>query len=122
MGDIFLTGTQNQSTNQPSAPVLQGIPELDGTSQGLENTVAALINNVRALSGQVSTNANNLSPQQSSTQSSKKTKLGSFVEISRQTQSVTITDPNSGASVTFKQITQLVLQDTVTQETWTWNL
>jgi hypothetical protein len=116
---IFLTGSQGQGTDQPTTPTLMAVPEVDGTSQGLENTVAALVYNVRQLSGQKpDTGSNSASTKKQPT----KGQTGRFVEISRATQSVTVSDPTSGASVTFEQITQLVMQDTVTGEQWTWNL
>jgi len=114
MAEVFLTGTQNQGTDQPAAPTLTPIPTPDGTLQGMENIVQALTQNARALSGQL--------PAYSNSNSKKNATAGRWVELSRQTKEVTITDQDSGASVTFEQITQLVMQDTVTKEKWTWNL
>jgi hypothetical protein len=134
MGDLFLTGTQGQATDQPAAPTLMQIPAPDGTQAGTEAALTALTNNVNALSGVGPRNSNAdiqpfLSPgkgpsktQQNSKDNKKKNQNSArFIEVSRQTKETTITDPNSGASVTFTDITQLIMQDTVTKEQWVWN-
>jgi len=127
MADVFLTGGVGQSTNQPGSPALQSIPELDGTQDGLTATVAALVQTVRALAGQSpaqnnTRGQNGPKPNPKKDDQKPKQNTGRFIETNRQTNSVTVSDPSSGASVTFKQITQLTMQDTVTRETWTWNL
>lgn len=125
MASSFLTGTPGQGTGQPDAPALPAIPDLDGTAAGLNSTVQALADTVRILSGQ-NPSPNNLQGLKVKSNKSNKKKdpnnSARFVEKSRQTKSVTVSDPVSGASVTFNQITQLVMQDTITQELWTWNL
>lgn len=122
MGDIFLTGSQGQATSSVAAvaaPTLISIPDYDGTQQGLINVVQALVNNVRQLGGQQPDPQNSSS---TSSNPSKKKGQGRFQEINRKTEKVTITDPDSGASLTYNQITLLTLQDTVTKEQWTWQL
>jgi hypothetical protein len=52
----------------------------------------------------------------------KEPKIGTFVEVSRRTKEVTVKDDVSGATLTYTQITQLILQDTHTGEFWKWNL
>ena len=121
MSDVFLTGTQNPGTqnpgtNQPAAPQLPAIPNYDGTQQGLQNTVDSLVHAVNRLSGhQPSTN--NTQPSQ------KKDGKARFAEISRVTQTVKIKNPDDATQfVMVKQITKLVMQDTVTKEQWVWTL
>jgi len=116
MSDVFLTGTQNQGTDQPAAPQLPAIPNNDGTQQGLQNTVDSLVHAVNRLSGhQPSTN--NTQPSQ------KKDGKARFAEISRVTQTVKIKNPDDATQfVMVKQITKLVMQDTVTKEQWVWTL
>ena len=130
MGDIFLTGDQGQSTDQPGSPALQSIPNLDGTAQGLYSTVDALVNTVRALAGQgpdpnnASRGSSKTAPKnnQKNNQKDNQKNTARFIEKSRTTQQVTVKDTSSGATLTYTQITQLVMQDTVTGETWQWNL
>lgn len=128
MSSVFLTGTAGQSTDQPGAPTLPAIPDLDGSDQGLQSTVQALVDNVRTLSNQIPGNNNTVNQssgtttKQQTNAQKKQSQIARFTELSRQTQQVTVTDPSSGASLTYTQITQLVMQDNVTKELWTWNL
>ena len=116
MSDVFLTGTQNQGTDQPGPPTIPAIASFDGTQAGLNNTVNDLVQAVNRLSGhQPSTN--NTQPSQ------KKDGKARFAEISRVTQTVKIKNPDDATQfVMVKQITKLVMQDTVTKEQWVWTL
>jgi hypothetical protein len=114
--------------NQPSGPALQAIPELQQSMEGMYNTVAALVQVVRGLSGQT--------PKQSSAipkgskantsktqQTQKKENTGRWSEASRVTSTVKITNPNDDTQyVMVNQITQLIMVDSVTGEQWVWNL
>jgi len=136
---IFLTGDQGQSTDQPAAPQLPAIPTYDGTPEGMASTMNALVEVTRRLAGQVpSPNnenqgggrpvfqspkqqpSNTPNPQDKKTQP--KGQTGRFTEQSRTKSSVTVKDSNSGASLTYQQITGLVMKDNVTGELWEWKL
>jgi hypothetical protein len=130
MADIFLTGDQGQSTDQPGAPLVPSIPALDGTQAGLEATVSIMATAVRLLAGQIprtnNTGGGGVKTQQGKNPQDQKPKpkapVPRFIEFSRRTEKVTVTDPVSGAFLTYNQITNLVMQDTVTKETWDWKL
>lgn len=125
----FLSGDQGQSTDQPAAPFMPAIPVYDGTTDGLTATMAALTDAVNRLTGNgppPNNSRGNVSlfktKQDPNTKKKQdKGKLGRFIEVSRTKTPTTVTDPNSGASVTFNQITQLKFRDNVTGETWEWN-
>jgi len=113
-------------TTQPSGPALQAIPDMERSIESLYNTVAALVQNVRHLSGQspappkTPPKPNAPKPQQ---EKSKKQANGRFSEVTRATQTVKIENPQDSTQyVMVKQITRLVLQDNVTGETWEWTL
>ncbi len=124
MSDIFLTGTQNQGTDQPGPPTIPAIASFDGTQAGLNNTVNDLVQAVNRLAGHTS-GANNTSPQSQPKQSQPKKKAATarFSEVSRITQTVKISNPDDDTQfVMVKQITKLVMQDNVTKEQWVWTL
>lgn len=122
----FLSGDQGQSTDQPAAPFLPAIPVYDGTTDGLTATMGALIDAVNRLTGNGPPTNNIIRPQPGTTkptnQKKEKGKPGRFTEVSRQKTPITVTDPNSGASLTYNQITKLTMKDNVTGETWEWRL
>jgi hypothetical protein len=136
---IFLTGDQGQSTDQPAAPQLPAIPAYDGTPEGLASTMSALVETTRRLAGQIPfPNNENQGGGRNSFQSPKqqfsnkpnpqdkkpqqKGQTGRFTEQSRTKSTVTVKDSNSGATLTYQQITGLVMKDNVTGETWEWKL
>ena len=127
MSDVFLTGTQNPGTNQPgtnqpAAPQLPAIPNYDGTQQGLQNTVDSLVHAVNRLAGH-QPGTNNTSQQSQPKQDNKNKNKARFSEVSRITQTVKIKNPDDATQfVMVKQITKLVMQDTVTKEQWVWTL
>jgi hypothetical protein len=123
----FLTGDQGQSTDQPLAPLIPAVPVYDGTPEGLVATVGAMVEAVNRLTGNGPPD-NNTDPnksfsfkvKQQSKKDAKKKNKQRFVEVARSLKEVTVTDPNSGASVTYEDIVKLTMQDTVTGETWEW--
>ena len=124
----YLTGDQGQSTEQaggaqPTVPTSPSLPALDGTQQGMDAAVFALLQAVGQLQDQqriTDVNVHNLTEQGGA--GGTKKKVGKYTEISRSTEDVTVTDPNTGATLTYTQITQLVMRDTETNELWTWKL
>lgn len=114
--------------NQPSGPSLQAIPELQQSVDGMYNTVSALVQTVRALAGQTPKQAS--APSRKSTpntpktqQTQKKEQTGRWTEVSRVTSTVKITNPDDSTQyVMVKQITQLIMADSVTGEQWVWTL
>lgn len=110
----------NGASSQPSSPALEAIPDL--TPDNMFHTVNALVQTVRHLSGQTPEPSNKSVPGSKSSGANKKDKKVRFSEQSRQTEDVTVTDSDSGATLTYTQITKLVMQDSVTGETWTWTL
>src|SRR5579863_8869061 len=121
MATEFLTGTQNLGTEQPGSPSVQSIPSLDGTQQGMTDTVNALVNTVRALAGHQPAPNNKSQPGTKNDQQKKKNNRARFSELSRTTQTVKISNPDDPTQfVMVKQITKLVMQDNVTKETWEW--
>jgi hypothetical protein len=122
---VGLFQAANGASSQPSSPSLEAIPDL--TPDNMYATVNALVQTVRHLSGQTPepSRSNPVSKSGSSNKTAnatKKDKKVRFSEQSRQTEDVTITDRDSGATLTYTQITKLVMQDSVTGETWTWTL
>jgi hypothetical protein len=114
-------------TTQPSGPSLQAIPELQNSQEGMYNTVSALVQTVRALAGQTPKQSNRSTPktpnQQKPQDQPKKDNTGRWTEAVRVTSTVKITNPNDNTQyVMVKQITQLIMIDSVTGETWTWKL
>ena len=137
MTDIFLIGRAGPGTNQPGPPSLPTVPQFDGTDQGLKTTVDRLVDTVNKLTGNYHKSGNNTGGAKLKTNPSKKgpgkntekkakedksKDKQRFTELSRNTENVTVTDPVSGASLTYQQITKLTMQDTVTGEIWEWNL
>ena len=129
MTNVFLTGSPSQGTDQPAGPAVPAIPTFDGTPDGLDSTVNSLVDAVRLLSGQRpfpnNQDTQNNGPGNSGSNSAK-AKQGNndrFTEISRQTQDVKVTNPSDSTQyVMVRQITKLVMQDTVTKEQWIWTL
>lgn len=136
MTDIFLTGRGNLGVDQPAPPGVPAVPQYDGTDQGLTATVNRLVDVVNRITGNVpkktntngpgiKTNPNKKSGPGKNTQDKKdqdKKDKPRFTELTRNTETVTVTDPVSGATLTYQQITKLVMQDSVTGEQWEWNL
>jgi hypothetical protein len=142
MTDIFLTGTQGQSTDQPAGPTIPAIPTYDG--QNLDGVIEALTGAVRQLSGHVprpnnearaneflsgmKDASNNKDKKDGKTKSpptpkDKDTKEQRFSEIERVTQDVKITNPQDKTQyVIVTQIVELTMQDNVTKEKWYWKL
>lgn len=120
----FLSGDQGASTDQPAAPFMPAVPVYDGTTDGLTATVGALVDAVNRLTGNGPPTNNIIKPQPGTTkpsnQKKEKGKPGRFTEVSRTTKSVTVTDPVSGASLTYDDIVGLKFKDNVTGETWEW--
>ena len=104
--------TQPHPINLPAIP-----PVTNPSLQVLANAVNAIRTVVMYLSGQQPTQGGGRieSPK------NKEPKPTRWIEASRRTEDVTITDPNSGASITFTRINQLTMHDHITGEAWTWN-
>lgn len=130
MADIFLTGNQGQSTNQPAGPSIAAIPSWDGSAEGLGGTINALVDAVRQLSGQIPASgadpiggAKFGAPGNIKTGGAKDDKVQKFTEINRTTKNVKITNPEDDTQfVIVQQITSLTMQDNVTKEKWIWKL
>lgn len=132
MTNVFLTGGQ-AAIDQPNAPIFPAIPSLDGTQQGMENTINALATAVKTLTGQ---NPSKSSPPQNQNQNqnrnpnrnqnpnrNNKQPNNIFTEVTRLTSDVKITNPDDNTQfVMVKQITKLVMQNNVTKEQWVWTL
>jgi len=101
--------TQPQPVNLPSVS-----PVTNPTPGNLQNAV----NQLRTIVNYISGRQGPRGPQGASNAPSKPAR---WQEFHRTEEPVTITDPTSGASVTFSRINQLVMHDQVTGESWTWN-
>src|ERR1700678_1752884 len=112
--------------DQPSPPSLQAIPEVSNSLQGLYDTVSALVQNVRGLSGQTprQSGPSPKNPSQPKTkQGTKKDTSSRFTEVNRKTETVKIMTPDDATQyVIVTPISSLTMQDAVTGETWTWTL
>jgi hypothetical protein len=130
MSDIFLTGDAGQSTNQPGAPSLPAIPSLDGTSQGMEAAVGALVHVTRQLAGQQPAQNSTARPGSPAGSNAPKSNISDpksnkarWEELSRTNNTVKISNPDDTTQfVMVKQITKLVMKDNVTGEQWVWTL
>jgi hypothetical protein len=134
--DIFLTGTQGQSTDQPAGPSIPAIPSWDGQIDSLPGIMDALTGAVRQLSGHFPAQ-NNTGPssaaypgggkvpssaQLNNTKDDNK-KKPQYTEVNRQTKDVKITNPDDATQyVIVTQIVALTMQDNVTKEQWIWKL
>jgi len=121
MAGLFLTGTQAVGTDQPSAPTIPAVPQWDGSAAGLQN----ILNQITQALNQLTNNRPHPpvpSGPGSNQNQQQKQNVGRFKEVGRDTQKVTIKDPNSDATLTYVQITNLTMKDTVTGELWTWSL
>jgi hypothetical protein len=93
------------------APTLPTVPNASDLNSALQ-AIKVLTQIVRQLAGQIPRNNININ-----------TNPGGFTELIqyRTYQNQTVTDPSSGASVTFRQITGMVFQDPTTGGYWSWN-
>jgi hypothetical protein len=122
MAGLFLTGFQAVGTDQPSAPTIPSVPQWDGSSAGLQNVLNQITQALNQLTGNRPQPPVPSGPGSNQNQQQKQNQLGRFTEVGRNTQKVTVKDPESGATLTYVQITSLTMKDTVTQELWTWSL
>ena|SRR5215467_7655656 len=112
---------------EPAGPNLPAIPAPDGTIEGMMNSLNSLIQGYNGLAGfgpfgggkGVAGAAAGGAAGGFKTKDQQK--LGRFIEQSRRTQKVRVTNPDDENQwVDVEVITSLIMKDTKTGETWEW--